>query len=298
MKAISGKISVLLAAVFAVTILSSCASTKIQTAEVFSAPLRSPAKILDTQQKGSFELNAQFSFDRNNLYKQNIGGHTNVDQNGVYVLEEVENQDYYIERKGANQYNYQKENLTWHVPGFIGMVDFEYYYTDKASIYGGLNISTIKDETYIGEKIGLAFNSPGKLSLRLSSDVRFQQCAYNVQYLRVDDWRTGSDTRTVRFFNKSEKTSYATINFGIGVNTNIPDWLVNFFASYSFGLQKFFEVDEFTETEAYSSISAGIYKKILDQGRLIVGTRYTTYSSDVTKMQPHDFFIQYDFILK
>lgn len=278
--------------------MSGCASTKIQTVDVYSAPYRSPIKITENKQQGSLEIHSQFSFNKKTTFKQNIGGHTNVNENGAYVVEPVLGENYYIERKGANQFNYQWQNLTWHVPQWQGIFDIEYCFTNHGAIYGGINYASINNELYLGEKVGLAFFSNGKkLSFRFAGDVKFQETAYNANYLEVDDWATNSSQRTVRFYTKSEKVTYFNLNFFVGVNSNVPDWLVNYFAGVSWGGQTLFDFSEMTETESYFSFSLGIYKSITDQGRLIFGKRFTNLSGETTKMYPDDYFIQYDFII-
>ncbi len=279
-------------------IFSGCSSTKIQNVDVYSAPYRSPVKIMENKHEGSLEVQAQFSYNKNTRYSQNLGGHTNVNENRVYVVESVQGENYYIERKEANKFNYQWDNLIWNIPQWQGIVDLEYCFTNHAAIYGGINIASIDDEMYVGKKIGLAFYSSEKnLSFRFSSDAKFQETAYNANYLIVDDWTTNSNQRTVRFFSKSEKTTYFNLNFFIGLNTNAPDWLINFFTGFSWGGQTLFDFSDFSETETYTSFSIGVFKSISGQGRLIFGTRFTSLTGNTTKMHPDDYFIQYDFII-
>lgn len=287
-----------IAAIILILTLAACSSTKIQNVDVYSAPYRSPIKIMENKHEGSFEVQAQFSYNKNTRYSQNIGGHTNVNENGIYLVEAVEGEKYYIERKGANQFNYQRDNLIWNIPQWQGIVDLEYCFTNHAAIYGGINIANINDEMYLGKKIGLAFYSSGKnMSFRFSSDAKFQETTYKANYLIVDDWLTNSTQRTVRFFTKSEKVTYFNLNFFIGLNTNAPDWLINFFTGFSWGGQTLFDFPDFTETETYTSISLGVFKSIPGQGRLIFGTRFSKLTGSTTKMHPDDFFIQYDFII-
>ena len=91
-----------------VFLFPSCAvvTRTMQTAEVFTPTIEQPIRITDERSSNSVIMRPTFYLSQKEFIGLNTGTHTKVNEEGVYELEPVPGQDYYIESDSVNIYEY------------------------------------------------------------------------------------------------------------------------------------------------------------------------------------------------
>lgn len=282
----------------------------VQDGRIKGPPSRSSIKITENRDR-NLEVHLSFSSNSQKLQKTNTGDHTNVNSSGIYEVEEVEGSNYKIERNGVNNFRFEGDNFRWTLPSYQGMLDFDLAVANNISLNGGIGLSEINGNLFWSKSLGLGFFAQGKnFAWRFDTGIKFNEMETDVDYVLMEDDNDffPGTTRRVYFLNKEEKKEQHNMFFSFTINSAGYDWPINYFFSYNLSWQTFYDfkgssvpgietMEDVYYSESYHSLSAGIYKTILDMGRIIAGGRISAYTDEEGQIFIPDFFIQYDILL-
>ena len=291
-------------------ITQGCTITNIQQVDINAAPLQQTVRI--TEQPGSGELFAR-GFVLSNLedpLQTQIEGHTDVNQNGVFEVEEHDSPYRFLERDGVNVRPFRGDNFTWNVPQFQGGLELEWQPAPALALYGGVGFSEIDEQTQISQNagLGLLFGSE-TVAARLDLGVLFYQSRYRIVAVQGhEEPFRGGGTRVIELFELENKDQYNNATLGFTLNSRHTDRPINYFFNYTVGRQTFYDVrDEFffiesgqqrqfdyRYSESYNAFAAGLFASMRNSNRFVLGARWTKYNDEKDQVSFFNFFAQYD----
>ena len=309
MKKIFGLISI---AIF----LSSCSSymTQLQDVEMESMPNKSSIKITKDEEAGQFVVRGNFAFNRKNKVNTLLEGHSLVNEQGIYELESVDGEAYFIERAGVNVYPFEGDNLRWNLPDIETQFEFEYNFSKNSAIFGGTKFAESSNRSLFSYNLGLGFfREEDTWAIRFDMGAIMNQSIVKYEYVAAEDIElTDDNTRKVFLYSNEDKGSYFNPYFSLTINTRRSDWPANGFFSYILGwqnfygisteysnIQEFFSIEtvDYSFDENYNTLAGGLFTDLPEIGRLILGARYTNYTDDKDDLSFTDFFMQFDFAI-
>ncbi len=292
-------------------IFSGCTSTvsNLQEVNVTAMPNRTAVKITENRKPQSFEIRANASFNNSKLYETKGEGHTDVNENGIFEVDPVQNENYFLERAGVNNFEFDDYNVKWSIPRWQGNLELDFKVNDNLVLNGGIHYSELNGKSYWGENLGIAFlDESEKYGYRFDLFGRYNQVSLDALAV-VSEREFSNGTRKVYFSQKQFDEDYFNLGMMFTLNTKNRDWFINYFFSYSLAWQTLYnlniddfniassESSTFDYMESYHTITAGVYKTLFEGGRLVLGARLMKYSDSKNNFTMPDFFIQYDFIL-
>ncbi|MCF8265607.1 MAG: hypothetical protein K9I99_13990 [Melioribacteraceae bacterium] len=285
-----------------VIIFSACSSTKIQQVIVESPIPASSIKIIRNKTANDLEINTNISINSKKEFSGNIGGHSNVNEDGVYEVEKIIGQDYFIEKQNVNRFIYTGQNLEWRAPDIQINIDVDYTITDHFAITAGLNFGNVENKTLLGKSLGLAIFDEGKNGgYRVDLKAQFQRQNFDLELIEQESFAFKSE-RKVRIFKAAGDANFRNYSVGFSYNT-ISNWPIDFFGNLTLGYHNLYSaVNPYTLTEEldekfYTSVSAGIYSDLFDITRLVAGVRHTSFSGESNNFGVTNYFIQYDILV-
>jgi hypothetical protein len=288
----------------------------LQEVYVDGIPIRHPIKITENREAGNVNIRANLSFNNNNKLNTQGEKHTRVNEHGVFQIEEVPGEKYFLEQEGVNIFDFEGENVHWNIPDVQTRVEFDIAASRNFAVSVGLNYSKINEKVFWGESIGFAFWGEKKnWGYRFDVNLHFYKMGLSAEYAVIE---ATDFPRRVIFIFEDRTDDFKDLSFGYTMNTNRRDWLINVFFNYTLGWQTLYDFrsdairnvsltfpflnpseiyDRFEFFEAYHSFSAGLYKNIFDMGRIVFGARYTNYTDTKDQLFTPDYFIQYEIVL-
>ncbi len=302
--------------IFIVYLFTGCSSSDayLQNMNVETNPIRHSIRITENRQKNDIILRPYFNFNSNKTLKTNNDQHTKVNDVGEYLIEKSVDQNYYTESGGINIYDFSGENLFWNIPNWQGGVDVDFAASNTFALTGGFNLSNINDRYLMDENVGIAFFKESESwAWRFDANLKYTEAANTYQFALVESKTiTTGETRKVYLLNEKTKNSFWNFAFLYTVNSRRRDWPLNYFFNFGIGWQTFYDLNVDTKSWNlfgsysnndlsynlnYLSFSTGIYKNILDSGRLVLGIRFTKYNDIDGRLFIPDMIVQYDFTL-
>lgn len=312
------KIMLILIIVISVLFFGCTVSTttpKLQSSNQFSAVNNNTIKITKDESAGDFNLRLNVTKNRDTRLKTKIDGHTKVNEFEIYEIEPVEGEDYFIERAGINSKEFTGNNFQWNIPELQTALEIEINVTENFSLYGGTTFADIDQVDFNNFNFGMGFFREEKnWAIRFDIGGTYYETKTEINYVRVEDKPfTGDVTRRVFFFNETQNEKFFDLNLGVTVNSRNSDWFVNGFINYTFGQQKFIDMEltpvtfydwlkssenkKFEYDETYHSLAFGLYKEIESLGSLIGGVRLNKYTDAKGNLFTPNYFLQFDFQL-
>lgn len=288
---------------------------KLQDADHFGAVNTNTIKITNDEQTGDFNVRLNVTKNRDTRLRTQIDGHTKVNELGVYKVEPVEGEDYFIETAGVNNQEFTGNNFQWNIPELQTAVEIEINVTDNFSIYGGTTFADIDQVDLNNFNFGLGFfREENNWAIRFDIGGIYYETETEINYVRVEDKPfSGDATRRVFFFSDIRNEKFFDFNLGVTINSCNENWFVNGFLNYSFGQQQFIEMEptpvtfydwlkssenkKFEYDETYHSLGIGLYKEIESLGYLIGGVRLNKYTDGKGNLFTPNYFLQFDFQL-
>ena len=288
---------------------------KLQNAEQFAAINTNSIKITKDEMAGDVIVRINVTKYRDKIMSSKIDGHTMVNENGMYEVEPVEGEDYYIETAGVNTIEFMGNNFHWNVPELQTKFEIEANVTSNFSVYGGTTFADTKQFDLNNYNFGIGlFREENNWAVRLDLAASYYKTRTDFEYVRVEDKQFAEgETRRVYFFDESITEKFLDLNIGITVNTRIPEWIINGFINYNYGQQSLFDYEptpvtfydwlksserkRFELEETYHALSLGLYKEIESLGSLIGGVRFTNFTDSEGKLFIPNYFLQFDFQL-
>ena len=307
-------ISALLIGIFVTGCSVSTTTPKLQTVDQYGGPTRNTIKITKEEEAGDVNVRVNVSMNRDKTLNTVLDGHTLVNQAGLFEVEPMDGESYFIERAGVNILDFQGETFRWHVPEIQTNFEVEVNLSSNVSLYGGTSFSSTGKYDLNSFNFGLGFfREEGNWGIRFDVAGSVNQMTSEIEYVRIEDKEiSGDETRRVYFFSESDKQKFTNLNLGLTINTKNPDWIVNGFFNYTMGHEDFFDFtaspvtfydwlrssnSHFQYDETYHSISLGVYKDISTLGKIIAGVGFNKYTDEEGKLFTANYFMQFDFDL-
>lgn len=298
--------------IFTITLVG-CTRTEpsLQSVKFYGGPHKSTIKITKDEKAGDFNLRGSFAVNRDSKAATLIDEHSLVNDAGIYEVQPVEDEIYFIEQAGVNIYEFEGDNMQWELPEVQTMFEIEYNLSSSMSIYGGGSYSKSGKNDLYGYNFGLGFFKEGEnWALRFDTGIKQSETIAEVEYIRAEDViLTGNNSRKVYFFEDREKEKFFNLIFGLTANTRRDDWVLNGFLNYTLGWQNFYSIepkpvypadmvnresDVMEYNQNYHSFAVGLYKDLDELGKLIGGIRFTKYTDERGRLFIPDYFLQFD----
>ncbi len=302
--------------IFIAYLITGCSSSDayLQSMNVETNPIRHSIRITENRQKNDIIIKPFFSFNNNKTLKTNSEQHTNVNDAGIYEVQKINGQNYFSETGGINTNDFTGENLFWSLPDWQGGADIDFAASNSFALTGGFNLSKINERYLMDENIGIAFFKESESwAWRFDVNLKYTETANTYQFALVESKDiTSGETRKVYLVDDNTKDNFWNFAFLYTINSRRRDWPLNYFFNFGIGWQKFYDLNVDKESLNisgsysnndlnynlnYLSFAAGIYKNIFDNGRLVLGIRFTKYNDKEGKLFIPDMIVQYDFVL-
>ncbi len=291
--------------------ITGCTTTKtsLQNIEVDGSMVNLPIRITENKSAGSLEFHFNYLKNNTKTLTTNVEGHSFVNSHGVFEVEPVPNENYYIERTGVNNYLYTGDNLRWNTPEYSVSGDMDIAISNSFVLTGGFNYNRINKKDYWGQNIAIGlYKERETWAMRFDFGLTFQEVYYQANYVEVEDIDLSShQTRKVFFYSQDKKDSYTTPFISFTLNSRRADWPINCFFNYTIGWQTIFnfepeyhsfsDIGNFQLDATAHSFSVGLHKSFDDFGRLVGGVRYIKYTEDNGNLNFVNVFAQFDFLL-
>ena len=291
-------------------ITQGCTITNIQQVEVDAAPIQQAVRINEEPNKGALFARGFLSKNNQGPLETQVAGHTDVNQNGVFEVEALDEPYRFLERSGVNVRKFRGDNFAWNVPEWQGGVELEWQAAPFLALVGGLGLSEQDDRTEIRQNagLGLLFGSE-TVAARLDFGMHYYQSRYRILAVQGHEESFRSDmTRIIDLFEIEGNDPYRNASLGLTLNGRDPNRKVNYFFNYTMGRQTFYDVrDElfFIESgqqqqfdyryaENYNAFAGGLFVNMPDNNRLVLGGRWTKYNDEMDKVSFFNLFAQYD----
>ena len=283
--------------------LFSCVETKVFVQQVdIQGPMVQPmTKVTENKNADAVETSFRVLFNSKKKIDINTNGHTYVNENGVYEIEEVPNEIYYLEYIGDNLHQFKGNNTNWNVPEFQLGLNLDIPVTNKFAFTTGFDYSNINSSSYWNGNFGIAFINEYK-----NSALRFDGIL-NITYLRtsVDFVETikhsWDDFKYVYFHNKVVSGTNTDFKFMATFNTKNSKFPLEFFANIVLGSQRFFKStvesindDVITLDNNPVIFGFGVFKNITPGTRIIVGTTINNQTQRNPSITYPVYFLQFD----
>jgi len=295
----------------------------LQEIEVTGPLNQPPIHITDSSAFSVFTLSPTLSYSPQTVVDDEIGGHTKVDENGIFQVDTINNNGIYTftEKREVNIYKYSEKNLTWNVASIYAALDLDYRLSSNFGLFVGLNYSSRNKVSTWGGTAGLgAFSATSQAGIRLDAGLSIQEIAYDAHTVVIT--RTfpagGDGDGDVQFSREIDKSAHFDPYISLTFNTTYRDWVFNIFLNGGYSLQtivsfssesnstqdetgyRYYTQDARGEsTSGFWNFTPGIYFFIGKTGRLLIGTRFYFQKND-ENVSPSSFIIpmvQFDYRL-
>ncbi len=292
----------LLISCLAAQIISSCSTFNFQRIEAEGAPIRQPVRLTDLPEDENYRLtvHTQFSYNGDSLISVNNGQHTPVNADGVFEVEPVSGETYFLERPGINEFDFEGENLFWEIPRWQAGVDFDFIFARSIAFTGGLGYSKLRERELWRQNAGIAFLRQNRdWAVRLDAGLHNYQSYHRSEYVeRSDDFFSDEvpPDRFVEFFTTEGVSENLNFSTTLTFNTCRPRG-EDYFISASYGGQTLASASGTSSEQGYMAFMAGISNNITRYGRLIFGGRLMNVIRSSEAGQSFligDLFVQFD----
>lgn len=282
----------------------SCFETKVfvQQIEVEGPMVQPMTKITSNKNVDDIETSFRVLMNSKKNVDINTNGHTLVNSEGVYEVEEVPGETYFRENDGVNLYQYGGNNTSWKMPEFQFGVNMDVPLSHYFAFTAGLDYSNINSSSYWNGNLGIGlFKELKNTAWRVDAILNMTNLKSNVDYV-VTRQLAGSDDRDVYFYTKNVEDTYFDYKFMLSFNTKNIEFPTDFFFNVSFGAQKFFDKNVLTVydegqldlTNSPVNFGFGVYKNISPQTRIILGTTINNQTQRHPALAYPVYFLQFD----
>lgn len=268
---------------FAALTFFSCTSIKdtVYLQDVFvDGPLNPPpVRITKDKSAGTVTLSPRLTFNNVSDVIGNIGSRR------------------YLNSVQDSLFPYGKKNLLWKIPKYTFGLDFDVAVTSNFAIAGGLNFSTVNQNSLIGGSLGLAlFQEKDGIAVRFDAGLLIQELYYEAKTVVVSTYDPiwGSPTTEEFYYNDIDKNSGLDLYAALTINSAMNDFPFNFFLNFSYFSQTILDFNPGTRTDlryliiltektiedargeassSFLSASPGIFLDLTEWSRLVLGAR-------------------------
>ena len=283
--------------------LFSCVETKVfvQQVEIEGPMIQPMTKVTDNKKPEAVETSFRVLINSKKNIDINTNGHTYVNLNGEYEIEEVPGEIYYLEYIGDNIYQFKGNNTKWNLPEIQLGLNLDIPASKSFVFSGGIDYSNINSISYWNGNLGMAYINEFKNSaLRIDGILNLTYLNTNVQFVETHE-HSGDDFKYVYFYNKEVSDNYTDFKFMITFNTRNSKFPVEFFANVVLGTQRFFksninsiDADEIILDNKPVNFSFGIFKNITPETKIIIGTTINNQTQRNPALTYPVYFLQFD----
>jgi len=290
--------------IFVVVYFLSCIDTKVfvQKVEVEGPMLQPMTKITNNKNVDEVETSVRLLVNTKDEVNTNVDGHTYVSYNGQYVVEEVQNENYYRENIGDNPFQFKGNNTIWKLPQFQFGLNIDFPVSNNVSFTGGIDYSNINSSTYWNSNVGIGFFKELKnASWRFDAIYNMTYLNTSLDYVVTKDY-SGEDFKRVYFYNTEVRDMYTDFKFMITLNTKNLEFFADIFVNASFGTQRFFNKilvandsdGKINLENSPLNFGFGFYKNLTPGTRLIIGTTINNQTQRNPAVAYPVYFLQLD----
>ena len=294
--------------------LSACVNTKTTTVTTIhlqeataTGPInQSPVHLTEEAETPFFTVSPRFSYKTAEQINASMTGHTPVNSEGIFQVDTFYRNDgtiSFYRAPGANEYEYEGQNLTWDIASITAGLDFDARITKSFAAFAGINYSSTNNKNVWGGSAGVALLlATNKLGLRLDLGMHIQSIAYDAYTVEiVQTTSSGGTYEYVVFYHDLGRSTHWDPFVNLTFNTAFPKWFVNFFLNAGFSQQTLIgftpedkdvryyynygifgsdydrEVVEDLRgesTASYINLTPGIFFRVGKSSRVLIGVRF------------------------
>ena len=238
----------------------------LQDVEIFGPINQSPVHLTDSIHTPSVTFSPMFSYNTKSNLMNNISGHTPIDENGIFQIDTIYNNDgtidHFEKTQGANIYTYAGNNMSWNIYSLTLGLDMDIKLTKNFALFGGIKYSTNNNQLLWGANLGLGFYgfSKDKLGFRLNIGAHFQSITYDAY--TIEDVRiTGpsNNEEYLIFYHDVNQSTHINPFINFTFNTAIPEWPINIFVNLGYSAQTLVDFEPRDKDERYNTSHNSYY---------------------------------------
>ena len=264
-----------------------------------TGPMDNPPLNITTERKqGSFTISPRFTINDNKQINGKIEKHSYVDNQGIYRVDTLFNNDgsRYYKESNLNSQEFNGNNLKWNLPSYSAAVNMDYAVGNHVALNMGLNYSVQNQDDFLGGNAGIGFFSEKDGSaFRFDAGIMWQSLSYEAWTVVITEEKPlfGSASTTVDFFKDRNKSTnwnpYASLTF----NTSSKNTPLNFFINLGYFSQTLFDFEPSSpnpeyyplgitvirndqrgeSTTSFLNLSTGVFINMTEKSRVILGVR-------------------------
>jgi hypothetical protein len=305
-KVLLSKISLLHFLLIIISCSPSTTVTKLylQNLEV-SGPINQTSVHITDNSVSSIVISPRISFNTNRMFKGKVAGHSKVNSDGYFQLDTVFNNNgtfSFKEAQAVNNYDFAGNNLIWNLAEFNASINFDFRLSQVFALFAGINYSVADQKSIYGGLAGVGFTTKNeKTAIRFDFGINIQEIPFNALTIAsVTYTNSNSSTNYVVDYDDLGKGTHINPFANLTFNTIHSDWLCNLFIQAGYSTQDLSNYTPETIVEHgyyyfpiyYNSndvyitedlrgeatigiinITPGIFFKIGNTGRLVIGSR-------------------------
>jgi len=288
------------------SLLSSCVTSNLQTAAVKGLETKSAAHLAKDNYKSKFSLKPYFFKAVDQNVRLNTGTHTLVNGDGIYELEPTDDQDFFIEHRNVNKFDFSGKNLIWQLPSIHAGMDMEYC-VNSMILTLGLQYGSVDNQDFLNGIAGLSFFMEKRV--RIGFNVYFKSIYHEVVVLDIED-KYSKDMRDVRINQVEGSRDFVDYEFYLNWRSDFQkEVLLDIFMEGAFGRQAlvdvtddakngvlFGEQDNMYYDDFFKTLTLGVFKNISKNSKLIAGYKMNFHDEEYTNSftRSNSFFLQYE----
>lgn len=232
----------------------------LQEIEIAGPLNESPIHLSDSLDTPAITFSPRVSYNTKTTVTGMVGGHTPVNENGIFQIDTIYNPDgtisHYEKTPGANRFLYNDNNFTWYVPDITLGLDLDLKITRNFALFGGINYTSTNNKNLWGGNFGLGLYGASKngFGFRLDLGAHLQSIYYDAYTVEdVEITGPGGGENYVIFYHDINESTHLNPFINITFNSCNPEWLVNFFVNLGYSSQTLvdFEPEE-TDDDYYN----------------------------------------------
>ncbi|MGD8778186.1 MAG: hypothetical protein PVH88_04415 [Ignavibacteria bacterium] len=325
MNSVLSKITALLFLItfFLIGCTPSVTINRVQGVKTEASSINIPVKITQNKEKRPGVISTYVMFNGNKTKESYIEGHTDVNQNGKFIIDTLEQIGpiayQFEETEGDNDYIFDGNNFIVKNPDFELGFEIDYALTNFLALTGGGNICKYDNKAFLGGNFGFGFfKETENLGFRMDIGWESKHTRSEATFVMHDkDFVDGKREGVIYKIARSESFIDPFASFTL--NTKKAEWPVNLFFNFQLGYKTYydyslqridiadvffapllnkyqFDVGEFEKEKDYKSFGFGLYYNVGDYGRIIIGAWHNTFDDEGDDFTETNTFIQYNFL--
>ena len=286
--------------------LSSCVTSNLQTAAVKGLETKSATHLAKDDYKSKFSLKPYFFKATDQNIRLNTGTHTLVNSAGIYELEATDDENFYIEHRDVNKFDFTGKNLIWQLPSIHAGMDMDYCFNSMILTLG-LQYGSVDNQDFLNGLAGFSFFIQKRI--RIGFNAYFKSIYHEVVVLDVED-NYSNGIRDVRVNRVEGNRDFVDYEFYLNWRSDLQkDLFLDIFMEGAFGRQALVDVtddaknsvlfgdpDNMYYNDYFKTLTLGVFRNISKNSKLIAGYKMNFHKEEYTNSfnGSNSFFLQYE----